>query len=185
MTTLGRLGVTALLAVTYAIISSTTAFAYRRDRDDAVEYAPVTRVEPVYESREIVQPQEQCWTEQVPVRSNAPHSYTAPILGAIIGGALGNSLGHHDSNKKVGTVVGAALGGSIGRDIGYRNSGGYQQVSYRDEEICRTVAHSSYREEVVGYRVSYRYHGRDYTTEMPYDPGARIPVRVDVEPAGW
>lgn len=185
MKSLSRLGITALLT-TCTIISSTQALAYRRDRGDDIEYAPVTRVEPVYQSREIVRPQEQCWTEPVPVRSSEPHSYTAPILGAIIGGALGNSLGHHESNKKVGTVVGAALGGSIGRDIGYRNSGGYQQqVAYRDEEMCRTVERSSYRDEVVAYRVSYRYQGRDYTTEMPYDPGARIPVRVDVEPAGW
>jgi uncharacterized protein YcfJ len=180
MNKLGRLGVTALL-----IVSSANALAYRRDRSDDVEYAPVTRVEPIYESREIVRPQEQCWTEHVPVRSNQPHSYTAPILGALIGGALGNSLGHHDSNKKVGTVVGAALGGSIGRDIGYRNSGGYQPAAYRDEETCRTVERASYRDEVVAYRVNYRYHGRDYITEMPYDPGARIPVQIDVKPAGW
>lgn len=185
MSPASRLGMTALLTVTYAIISSTSALAYRRDRGDDVDYAPVTHVEPVYESREIVRPQEQCWTEQVPVRSSATHSYTAPILGAIIGGALGNSLGHHDSNKKVGTVVGAALGGSIGRDIGNRNNNGYQQAAYRDEEMCRIVERSSYRDEIVAYRVSYRYHGRDYTTEMPYDPGARIPVRIDVEPAGW
>jgi uncharacterized protein YcfJ len=185
MNNFGRLGITALL-----IVSSASALAYRRDRGapsypEEVEYAPVTRVEPIYESRQIVRPQEQCWTESVPVRSSSePHSYTAPILGAIVGGALGNALGHHDSNKKVGTVVGAALGGSIGRDIGNRN-GGYQQTAYRDEEMCRTVERSSYRDEVVAYRVNYRYHGRDYTTEMPYDPGARIPVHVDVEPAGW
>lgn len=174
---LARLGIAAL-----TIAASSTALAHR-ERGDDIDYAPVTRVDPIYASRAIVRPQEQCWTEQVPVRSTAPHSYTAPILGAIIGGALGNAVGHHESNKKVGTVVGAALGGSIGRDIGYRNGGGYQPVSYRDEELCRTVERTSYRDEIVGYRVSYRYRGRDYTTEMPYDPGARIPVRVDVEPA--
>ena len=173
---LGRISLAALLTV-----SSAGAMAYHRDD---VEYAPVTRVEPIYETREVVRPQEQCWTEQVPERSSAPHSYTAPILGAIIGGAIGNTLGHHEANKRVGTVVGAALGGSIGRDIGNRNEG-YQPVAYHDEEACRTVQRSSYRDEVVAYRVNYRYHGRDYSTEMPYDPGSRIPVHVDVEPAGW
>ena len=177
-----RLPIAALL-----LAISASALAYhpeRRARDD-IDYAPVTGVEPIYESREIVRPEEQCWNEQVPVRSrSAQSSYTAPILGAIIGGAIGNGLGHHDSNKKVGTVVGAVLGGSIGRDIGNRNAGP-EEVAYREEEACRTVERTSYREEVVGYRVSYRYNGRDYTTQMPYDPGARIPVHVDVEPANW
>ena len=180
MNHLVRLGLTALM-----IAGSASALAYHRDRDDDIDYAPVTGVDPIYQSREIVHPQEQCWTEQVPVQSSAPHSYTAPILGAIVGGALGNAVGHHETNKKVGTVVGAVLGGSIGRDISYRNSGGYQPAGYRDEEMCRTVDRTSYRDEIVGYRVSYHYHGRDYTTEMPYDPGSRIPVHVDVEPAGW
>ncbi|HEX4895820.1 MAG TPA: hypothetical protein VFV11_05760 [Solimonas sp.] len=34
--------------------------------------------------------------------------------------------------------------------------------------------------EILGYDVIYRYHGRTYRTRMPYDPGDRIPVRVDV-----
>jgi hypothetical protein len=29
----------------------------------------------------------------------------------------------------------------------------------------------------------YRYHGQKYMTEMPYDPGNRIKVRVDIRPA--
>jgi len=173
-----------LVSLTALLLTAST-FALAGHRNEDMDYAPVTRVEPIYQTREISRPQEQCWTEQVPVRSGATHSYTAPILGAILGGTIGNTLGHHEANKKVGTVVGAALGGSIGNDIGRRNSSGYEPVSYRDEEMCRTIEHTSYRDEVVAYRVSYRYHGRDYMTEMPYDPGSRIPVRVDVEPAGW
>jgi hypothetical protein len=37
---------------------------------------------------------------------------------------------------------------------------------------------------VTGYRVTYEYAGRSYTSVLPYDPGRRLAVRVDVEPAG-
>lgn len=162
-------------------IASAPALAHR----DRVEYARVTHVEPIYETTSYRAPREECWTEQVPVQDSSPRSYTAPIVGAIIGGALGNAMGHHSSNQKVGAVVGAALGASVGRDISYRNGGGYRPTGYSDERVCRTVEDRAYQEEVVAYRVSYKYHGRHYTTELPYDPGERLPVNVNVEPARW
>ena len=154
-------------------------------RHDHVEYARVTRVEPIYETRSYRAPREECWVERVQTQDAGPRSYTAPIVGALIGGALGNAVGHNKSNQKVGAVVGAALGASVGRDISYRSGGGYRPASYADEEVCRTVDDRAYREEVVAYRVSYKYHGRHYTTELPYDPGERLPVNVNVEPARW
>ncbi|MCZ0945124.1 MAG: glycine zipper 2TM domain-containing protein [Gammaproteobacteria bacterium] len=47
----------------------------------------------------------------------AYRSSTPTLLGAIVGGALGNELGHKKRNKQIGAVVGALLGGSIGRDL--------------------------------------------------------------------
>ena len=35
----------------------------------------------------------------------------------------------------------------------------------------------------VGYHVTYEYNGRHYTTQLPYDPGDRMRVRVAVAPA--
>ena len=168
-----------LLVAALAVAIATPALA-RHDRGGPTpmrEYARVTDVEPIVESRSYSQPREQCWNEAVPVESG-PRSYTAPILGAIIGGALGNAVGHNSSNKKVGTVAGAALGAAVGNDIGQRN----RVRGYRDEQVCQTVEERAWRDEVVAYRVSYRYHGRDYVTEMPYDPGPRLAINVDVEP---
>jgi len=45
-------------------------------------------------------------------------------------------------------------------------------VTYRD----------TWEERVEGYRVTYVYHGREYTTRMPYDPGQRVRVNIDVSP---
>lgn len=161
--------------------SSSMTFA-RHGRDDDFDYARVTRVEPIYEEVGYDRPREECWTEEVPVRSGGPTSYTGPILGAIIGGAIGNAVGHHSSNRKVGAVAGAALGASVGRDISYRNGGYSERVDYRDRRVCETVNQREYRDEVVAYRVFYRYNGRDFVTRMPYDPGSRLRVNVNIQP---
>ncbi len=145
-------------------------------RDAVTDYAKVTRAEPIYEEVAYRQPRERCWEETVAYRER---SHTAPILGAIIGGAIGNELGHGHSNKKVGAVVGAALGASIASDAS-RHHGG---TSYHTEQHCTTVSDVHYRQEVVGYNVTYRYHGRLYHTRLPYDPGKHIKVRIDVMPA--
>jgi uncharacterized protein YcfJ len=50
----------------------------------------------------------------------------------------------------------------------------------RDVQRCRTV--QSATDTIQGYDVRYRYHGREYTTRMAYDPGDRIPVDVSVQP---
>lgn len=165
-----------------AFVTTACALASADHRDDDFDYARVTRVEPIYETTSYSRPREECWNEQVPIRSAGSHSYTAPILGAIIGGAVGNALGHHQVNKQVGTVAGAALGASVGRDIRDRNSPDDDRVAYSNERVCETVRATEYREEVVAYRVFYRYNGRDFVTRTSYDPGRRLRVRVNVDP---
>jgi uncharacterized protein YcfJ len=51
-------------------------------------------------------------------------------------------------------------------------------------ERCATTMQEHQEERIDGYRVVYRYHGQKYATEMPYDPGREIRVRVDIRPAG-
>lgn len=165
-----------------AFVTTISACASANHRDDDFDYARVTRVEPIYETAIYSRPREECWTEQVPARSAARQSYTAPILGAIIGGAVGNALGHHQVNKQVGAVAGAALGASVGSDIRDRNSVDSDRVSYSNQRVCETVRDTEYREEVVAYRVFYRYNGRDFVTRTNYDPGRRLRVRVNVDP---
>ena len=59
-------------------------------------------------------------------------------------------------------------------------SGGYQKLNDGGER-CRTE--TSYRDSdrVLGYEVTYRYGGREYTTRMDHDPGDRMRVRVDYD----
>jgi uncharacterized protein YcfJ len=53
----------------------------------------------------------------------------------------------------------------------------------RDREIqrCRTV--DTQRMQLQGYEVHYVYDGREYVTQLSYDPGSRVRVNVDVNTA--
>ncbi len=50
----------------------------------------------------------------------------------------------------------------------------------REVERCRTV--QEVREVPSGYDVTYRYGGRDFVTRMPFDPGRRVRIAVDIRP---
>jgi uncharacterized protein YcfJ len=50
----------------------------------------------------------------------------------------------------------------------------------RDIQRCGTVDNG--RMQLQGYEVHYLYGGREYTTQLSYDPGQRVRVNVDVQP---
>lgn len=145
--------------------------------------ASVVSVEPLYETVSYEVPREECRMEEVRHTRHGPHrSYTAPIVGAIVGGAIGNAVGHKKRNKQIGTVVGAVLGGSIGADIARRRHHHGQGPDYSVERVCRTVSDWHEEQRLLGYRVTYRYAGETYVTQMDQDPGSSLPVRVQVTP---
>jgi uncharacterized protein YcfJ len=140
-------------------------------------YANVVDSQPMYETEYINEPQQHCWQEERQVRQ--PQSHTGTILGGIVGAAVGNELGHGHSNKNVGAVAGALLGASIGRDVSSRNGSRY---AYRQVEHCEQVNRRREKSYITGYRVTYRYQGELYSTQMARDPGPRIKLRVAVSP---
>jgi uncharacterized protein YcfJ len=110
------------------------------------------------------------------------------VLGAIIGGVAGHQVGSGRGNSAA-TAAGAVVGGLVGNQVD-RNNGavGAPRESVevervpveRDVQRCRTV--NEVREATVGFDVRYEYRGREFTTRMPFDPGPRLMVRVDVTP---
>jgi uncharacterized protein YcfJ len=88
----------------------------------------------------------------------------------------------HDPIAVVGgSLIGAAIGNSIGVQKAERR-GEYRTVGYESVQRCQVNYREDWQEEIDGYRVTYAYHGREYVTQMPYDPGQRIRVNVDVRP---
>ena len=165
--------------MTLGLNNTALADKYNRHENNSIEYAKVVNVQPLYETIRYNEPYQECRYE---TRSYSNHdSKTAVIVGSLIGGAIGNRLGHSQSNKKVGAVAGAILGGSIANDIN-RNHNSHRT---REERICTTVDQISYKEVISGYNVAYKYHGRIFHTTMNDYPGDRIPVAVDVRPVGF
>jgi uncharacterized protein YcfJ len=181
----------AIVAIGLALGLSGSAFADRPFSNIAYEdRAPVISATPIYETVEVVEPQRECWTE--PARHSYRHdgyrrharrneSYTAPLVGAIAGGVVGNQFGSGSGNTAL-TVGGALLGASIGNDY---NNAREPVVYHRDpprERHCETTRYTQTREELVGYRVRYRYNGETHVTRMAQDPGDYVRVRVGVRP---
>jgi uncharacterized protein YcfJ len=156
--------------------SSATFADHRGGSFSHTQYARVTHVQPIYERIAFNTPVEQCWQETVSRQRNS----SVPVFGAIIGGALGNELGHRKSNKRVGTVVGAVLGATVAADISRQRSSGHHETVNR----CEVQQRQEWRDEVVGYDVSYRYQGEIYHTRLPYNPGKEIEIEVNVTPRG-
>jgi uncharacterized protein YcfJ len=167
------------------------------------DVARVLSVEPMVERGAQPVRRQECWNEQAPGYAHGyGDRYPQPrttgggaVIGAIVGGALGNTVGHGD-DRQVATVLGAVLGGAIGngiersnvrrQDAYYGNGNGAYNDQYaaRGVQRCRVVADQHVEEHVVGYRVNYEYAGRQYQTVTDYHPGSEMRVRVEVVPEG-
>lgn len=73
-------------------------------------------------------------------------------------------------------MAGAVIGNSMAQ------SRQQTRVYTTQEQQCQTVERFYEEERHVGYRVTYRYQGQEYTRTMPYDPGRTVRVRVSVDP---
>jgi uncharacterized protein YcfJ len=188
-----RIHTTIALAVGLAFAG--TSFAqggYGGGRYDNVryDYARVVRVDPIVERmRHPVATRDVCYDEPVEVYQpgyvTRRHDNTgATVLGALVGGALGNQVGKGDG-RKAATIAGAVIGGSVGNNVARRNdryddrvyhSGGYA-TAY--ERRCETRTDYTRSNAVVGYDVTYRYRGDTFHTRLDHHPGNRLRVRID------
>jgi len=165
------------------LMFSASAFAgndKHQSRGPVYDYAKVLQVQPLVTRVKVSTPTRECWEEQV-VQA-APRSQPNPagaIIGGLIGGVIGNQFGSGHGNNAM-TMAGIAVGSTIGSTVGRTAASG--TVSYPVER-CETRNRVSYQERINGYSVTYKYQGRVYNTRMPYDPGKRLKVRVDVRPA--
>ncbi len=175
-----------------AILFSGSAWAdhdYRMARNDRAvyDYAKVISSQPLVRYVTVTTPVRECWEEMeyYTVDRRARHSGGSTLLGAVIGGVVGHQFGSGRGNDAA-TVAGTLIGAAIGNDAARQRHGDRYAVERhgRPVERCETRYREHQEERIDGYRVTYRYHGQKYVTEMPYDPGKRIRVRVDIRPAG-
>lgn len=117
-------------------------------------------------------PRQVCTTELVAVPR--PNSGAGAAIGAIAGGALGSASGH-GPGRAAATVIGA-VGGAV---LGNRIEGTPEpQV----QNVQRCSIQTFYETRPVAYNVVYEYADKQYSVQMPNDPGPSIVLQIG--PAG-
>lgn len=113
-------------------------------------------------------PRQVCGMEQVAVQQ--PKSGAGALMGGIAGGAMGNAIGG-GSGKAAATMIGI-MGGAI---IGDRVEG---SPAPQVQNVQRCTTQTFYENRTMGYNVVYEFGGRQYTVQMPNDPGPTIALQV-------
>ena len=152
-------------------------------RGDDYVYADVVAAEPIYRHVRVRRPERECWDEEVYDRPQYRGTARATVAGGVIGGAVGRQFGDGKGRDAM-TVLGALLGSAIANDVAERDRyGDYDRV--RTVERCETHWQTYEDRRIEGYRVTYVYGGRRYTTRMAHEPGRRVRVRVAVTPVAY
>jgi len=161
-----------------------TGAALAGDRDARYAYARVVSAEPIRRYVTVEEPVRECWedVEYYTVRHPTPGAGVSTLVGAIVGGVVGHQFGS-GSGKDAATVAGTIIGAAAGSSASMRRHGNVTEEVARPVRRCETTIRQREEERIDGYRVVYEYHGQKYATRMPYDPGRRLRVRVDVRPA--
>ena len=113
-------------------------------------------------TRNVPHTEQLCSTVEVPVYSGQSNTGDT-IVGAIIGGAIGNQFGNGNGKDSM-TVLGAI----VGADVANRSAQGNSIVGYRREQQCHNVtAYSTSYEEVYSHStITWREGGRNVTLEF-------------------
>jgi uncharacterized protein YcfJ len=117
--------------------------------------------------QQVAVPRQTC--SQTPVAVQNPTSGAGALMGAIAGGAVGHQIGG-GTGQALATMVGV-VGGSI---MGDRIENPGTQV--QNQTTCTTQ--NIYENRLVGYNVVYEYAGKQYTVQLPQDPGPTIQLQV-------
>ena len=162
------------LLITFFIVGAWTGAAYAAD-----ELATITNVQPNYQTVYRNIPTTSCQDIEVPIygRTQGQASTGDTVLGAVIGGALGNQVGG-GSGKDAMTVLGAI----VGADIANKRAGQRQIIGYESQRQCSDVLFYEDQERVKNYTIWYDWNGvqgRSYTFNQ-YSVGDRIPVSISI-----
>jgi uncharacterized protein YcfJ len=139
-----------------------------------VDYATVISVEEVYKQYRTEEPYQECYIKET-IQNQGDGSATNEIMGAILGGAIGNQFGEGDGKEAL-TLAGIFLGASIANDAEKANSTGQVVVS---QEVCETKVKTSFVNRLNHYLVHVDYEGRDLTFTSKKRPSEDI-IKVKV-----
>ena len=152
-------------------IASQLAFA-----GSFVDSATVNSVEKVYKQYMVEEPYQDCYIKET-LQQSGDGSATNEIMGAILGGAIGNQFGEGDG-KEAMTLAGIFLGASIANDAEKANSTGQVVVS---QEVCENKVRQKIEKRLSHYKIYVEYEGREVSftsKKRPYDDVIKVKVTI-------
>jgi len=118
--------------------------------------------------QQVAVPRQVCTNEVITTQGQT--SSAGAVMGGVAGGAIGNQIGH-GSGRAAATAIGIIGGAMLGNQIEGPGSPNTQTVQ-------RCTTQTGYETRTVGHNVTYEYAGKQYSVQMPYDPGKWLPVKV-------
>ena len=91
-------------------------------------------------------------------------------MGAIAGGAIGNSVGN-GNGRAAATMLGLLGGAILGDKVE-----GPANPEVRNVQNCSTQ--TFYENRTMAYNVVYECAGKQYTVQMPSDPGPTVRLQI-------
>ena len=132
----------------------------------AQEVGNVISRTPVYQ--QVSMPRQVCTQTQVSVPGQ--NSGAGALMGAIAGGAIGNSVGKGEG-RALATMIGV-IGGAMAGDKVESPAAAQTQT----QQTCTTQ--QVYENRLMGYNVVYEFAGKQYTVQMPSDPGPTVRLQI-------
>ena len=118
--------------------------------------------------QQVAVPRQVCNNQQVVTEGQK--SGAGAAMGAIAGGAIGNQIGN-GSGRALATMAGIFGGAIMGDKV---EGGGAPEV--RNVQNC--TQQMFYENRTMAYNVVYEFAGKQYTVQMPQDPGPTVRLQV-------
>jgi len=118
--------------------------------------------------QQVAVPRQVCTQNQVV--SPGQKSGAGALMGAIAGGAIGNNVGQgfgRDAATMLGLIGGALLGDKVE---------GSPAPEVRHVQNCTNQVF--YENRTTAYNVIYEFAGKQYSVQMPQDPGPSVRLQI-------
>jgi uncharacterized protein YcfJ len=155
----GRIMKKKLTAVVVTGLAFVTVSAFAQEVGRVISSTPLVQ--------QVGVPRQVCTTQ--PTVVSEQKTGAGAVMGALAGGGLGNAVGQ-GTGRALATMAGVMGGAILGNSI----EGGGQQV--QNVQTCSTQ--TFYETRNVGYTVVYEYGGKQYSVQMPTEPGPTLQLQV-------
>ena len=118
--------------------------------------------------QQVAVPRQVCNTQQV--TTGGEKSGAGAAMGAIAGGAIGNQIGN-GSGRALATMAGLFGGAILGDNI---EGPGTPQV----KNVQNCSQQMFYENRTMAYNVVYEFAGKQYSVQMPQDPGPTVRLQI-------